>query len=218
MTSEELKAEGMAWLRFVGKKFCVATEVGPWNADLLGIDEKSSIEIETKISKSDLRIDFDKRKHRCYADAATMPYEARRSPNRFYFLVPKELVDYATVLVEERAPRYGILALEDGAWGMHGRRLVVKRKAKSIHAAKPEPFIIRACMMRMSSELATLRYQLVGFKRLHVGTSIDEHLKAATLPLLEFLKGEVAWDPEPLVSAPFTEDELKILANLPPED
>ena len=63
MNSYELKAEGMAWLRFVGKKFCVATEVGPYNADILGIDEKSSVEIETKVSRADLRADFDKRKH-----------------------------------------------------------------------------------------------------------------------------------------------------------
>ena len=224
MNSYELKAEGMAWLRFVGKKFCVATEVGPYNADILGIDEKSSVEIETKVSRADLRADFDKRKHSGYAVAGgqRLPFEMRNSaPNRFYFLVPEELGAYAVELVEAQAPKYGVLTLDPDGWAQHGRRLKILRSAKKLHGRKPTASIIRACTMRMSSELATLRYLAAGIVDRRVGQTPDmfeARLAASEAAIAEFLKGEVAWDPEPLESSPFTEDELKILANLPPED
>lgn len=144
----------------------VATECGYWNADVMGIDEKSAVELEIKISKSDLKADFTKKadKHLMYMN----PELTKFTPNKFYFLVTKELEFEAIKLVEEKAPRYGVLVYEEKVKqpkpGLKRKRkrsktkglkgeIRLAKKAYNLHENPPSPQLMDNVLTRASSEL-----------------------------------------------------------------
>lgn len=159
MNSNQLKAEAMAWLRYVCKKPYVCTEVGRWSADVMAVDEKTSVEIEVKISKADLRIEGTSKrtKHLQYKEPDNW-YKAT-IPNRFYFLVPADLKEYAMERAAELNPAYGVLV--DTGYGRTGRRLDIIKKAEFLHRRPPPKSMLLAMAKRMSSELATLYVERV---------------------------------------------------------
>lgn len=181
MNAALLKAEGMAWLRYVRKLHYVATEVGRYNADILAASDHSCVEIETKVSRADLRADFRKPKHGVYA---LTPTAAKMVPNRFYFLVPAALRDEALKIIAEQAPRYGLLVYEDQREhrAMLGRRLVVAKAADWLHREPPKPKMLRALLLRMSSELATLTFKTAGLYD-EVQAFFRERLEARSVAL-----------------------------------
>jgi hypothetical protein len=157
LDSGTLKAEALAWLRYVKKMPVVVTEAGNWNADILGLSEKLVIEVEVKVSKADLRNEFKnkKAKHFLYNGGTGASYTGHK-PNYFYIMVPEFLVEEAIKIVVEHSPNTGVLAFhpERNIWV--GRRTDVARRASKLHDRPPAPGFVRTALLRASSELVGL--------------------------------------------------------------
>lgn len=175
-TSKELKVAGLCWLRF-GKKFhYVATEVTTKHglADVFGCSEIQSIEIEVKTSKADLKNDFTAKstKHYAYNNAI-----GRQNPNLFYFLVPKELKDYAVTVLEENQSKAGLLSYDSDYSPTQPRHSIRSiKRPQSIHSTAPTAAFQTLILKRMASEICSLRFA-IATKELDV-----EALTAAMLP------------------------------------
>jgi len=97
-----------------------------WEADLISVTKAGVMhEYEIKITLSDFKADFGKRKH---AMITRPPYG--RKPNYFWFVAPEPEVpicipDYAGLIIVEPVSRHEI-----------GHRLVTVRKARKLHAEK----------------------------------------------------------------------------------
>ena len=128
-------------------------------ADLVTLtpDSTRSVEIETKISISDLKNEFSKRtkkaKHSFYESSRA----ADNKPNYFYFAMPEALLDKARLVIDEHAnPDYGILAVDD----LHKVR--VAKRAKALNKSK-NTRLKHTLFMRACSELTTLRSKECNF-------------------------------------------------------
>lgn len=151
MKSQDLKAAALQWLRFVRRYEIVCTEAGTIGlADVIGVCATSSVEVEIKVSKADLRREFTEKanKHSYYKSVP-----GGQSPNYFYFMVPEKLVEAAVAVAIEHNPKYGVVSMPEGG---NYQTLSVVRKAQRLHSEKPGRGMIRVATMRMSSELATL--------------------------------------------------------------
>lgn len=149
-----LKAEAICWLRYGKRLPIVCTEVGNWNADILGVSRAASIEVETKVSRADLRAEFKNKtsKHLVYQQTdGTL----KSVPNYLYFLVPAELKDDALEIVTAGNPKAGV-AIYTGDTHLDGRNVSVVKPPVRLHDTKPSARLIRTAMLRMSSELCGL--------------------------------------------------------------
>ncbi len=154
MDTKTLKVEALCWLRFGKKCPYIATEVGKWNADIMGVDETYSIEIEVKTSRSDMMREFTHKasKHGLYkASAEGKPY-TNFVPNYFYFYVPEKLEEAARAIVGEKMPHAGI-AVYTGGHVKDGDKTRVVKRATRIHDNPPSEALRRAILWRMGSEL-----------------------------------------------------------------
>ncbi len=141
----KIKYRALAWLRLKQRCPFIATEVGAYNADVLGINETKIIECEVKQTLDDLKNDFKKLKHYWYKKDGEGEWERRWIPNRFYFALTPELVEPCKeLLVKYDCEHYGIINLE--GWS------VVKRASK-IHDREPSSKVKFICALRMGSEL-----------------------------------------------------------------
>lgn len=152
----DIHVEAMAWLRFGKRLTIVTSEVGRWNADVLGLNNKFSVEVEVKKSRSDLRAEFKNKrdKHATYASAAQG--RSATVPNFLYFMVPEELEQYALEVLAESAPKAGLLVMTEGN-RMLGKNTRVSKKAAKLHANPPTQKFMQAALMRMGSELVGVR-------------------------------------------------------------
>ncbi len=167
LSSNDLKLEAMAWLRFQKQMPYVATECE--SMDVFGCDLKKSIEIETKISIADFKRDFYKDKHKLLAKyAPKIPGAGSTIPAFFYFMVPASLVEKAQTHLDsiiEQHPivsSYGLLSIPD-TWepnGAAGKWVTIVRKPKRLHQEHPHPAMITTLCKRMSSELISMHFAL----------------------------------------------------------
>jgi hypothetical protein len=149
-----LKTEALCWLRFGKKMELVCTEGGYWQADVLGITDKFSIEVEIKVSKSDLKREFvtKKVKHFLYNSVEQGKPPSQQTPNYFYFYVPKALEEEALKLIEEHSPKAG-LAVYDPVVNMDGKKTRIARRPTKLHDKEPTARFKRTALLRMGSEL-----------------------------------------------------------------
>lgn len=142
----KIKYQALYWLRIKQRCAFIATEVGGWQADVLGVNEKKMIEVEVKISKSDLLDDIKKYKHKHYSEQnCGTQWERRWIPTHFYYAVPLGLVDVCReYLQKHKLESYGIISSDD--WS------VVKR-AKWLHEREPDSHAKFTLALRMGSEL-----------------------------------------------------------------
>lgn len=152
MTSHDVKSKLLAYWRFKRRYQFIATECGTYNADILIANDKEIIEVEVKVSKSDLKNDFKKRKHKIYANG-----KSKWIPNKFYFGVPIELEDYAKELCE--GTPYGVIRVQDGKYSPYRDFCKISKKAKKL-TTKLNEELIHKIVLRMGSELITRRVQL----------------------------------------------------------
>jgi hypothetical protein len=151
-----LKTEALCWLRFVKKMELVATEAGAWSADVLGMNETSSIELEVKVTKSDLRREFDQKrtKHYLYNGSVDDKPPTRHVPNYFYFYVPFWLQEEALKLIQLHSPKAGLAVYGEGKGHyLDGRRTVIVKKPTKLHGKAPSASFWRTLLLRMGSEL-----------------------------------------------------------------
>lgn len=148
-----LKVEAMAWLRFGRQLELVATEAGNWNADVLGVGETFSVEVEVKVSKSDLRREFTSKttKHWLYANCDD--HAVQSSPTYWYLYVPPHLADEANALAEQHFPKAGVAVYDPDSKALPGRRTSIRRKAQKLHERPPTERMRRTVLLRMGSEL-----------------------------------------------------------------
>ena len=151
MNSEDIKTAALCWLRWGRQYPFVATEVGRWSADVLGATKTTMTEVEVKISKSDLKADFVKPKHKFYAEISPLYRGAGWLPNQMYFAVPEELQEFALTALQEKNPKYGLLVFKEGL--PNGHNLTCMRTAKKLHQASPSPKVLEQFVLRMGSEI-----------------------------------------------------------------
>lgn len=156
MNSEEIKLAILDYLRYKRQYIYVATEVGDYNSDVLAVDKKNTIEVEVKTSKSDLRKDRKKRKHRRYKERRS--YEG--IPNKFYFAVEEELKEAAIRECESLNPNYGVIVVSKTKW-KHKYEVSIVRNAKVIHRGTPTENMKNILAKRMSSEIVCLTRRLI---------------------------------------------------------
>jgi hypothetical protein len=156
MNSSILKTEALCWLRYGKKLPYVCTEGGYWNADVLGVCDTYSVEVEVKMSKADLKREFQNKasKHYLYNNADGKP--ARQVPNYFYFYVPPELEQEAVEIVTKEAPKAGVIVYAPGGWLLDGKKSKVVRRATKLHDKEPSPGFRQTVVKRMGSELCGL--------------------------------------------------------------
>lgn len=198
MNSEDLKTEVLAWLRYLRKCEIVCTEAGRYSADVWGMTATRLIEVETKVSISDLRADFRKEKHGLYNRYAAEPQGLGGCiPNAFYFCLPADLVDKAQEFLKTvELPvvrKYGIIAIADTRQ-LLGRNAAAVVKAGRIHGEPPQDWVRETGLLRMASELCGVREamrrhrqdMLSGFEHL-TATMKDlyAHQKLQAVPELE---------------------------------
>lgn len=154
LDSNYVKTELMCWLRYGRRMPIVCTELvglSRWTPDVIAINESLVIEVEVKVDRYDLRREFDQRGKL----AKHLQYQAVPAPNIFYFGVTSALVEEATQLVSEHAPKYGVVEVSDGRCA-YGANSTVRRKAQKLHDRPPSRRLAMVATQRMSSELVHL--------------------------------------------------------------
>ncbi len=165
LDSSVLKLAALSWLRYGKRMPIVCTEVGRWNADVLGVSPSAAIEVEVKVSKADMRAEFRNKtsKHFLYENAQESSVHV---PNQFYFIVPSHLADEAVAIAGESAPKAGVISYNAERPGPYHREDVrVLKQAKKLKSAPPSTAMLVAAMMRCSSEVCGLRLREVEFHR-----------------------------------------------------
>lgn len=153
INSLHLKTALMAYWRF--RKQCIcADEVGfgGGNSDILVDTGKEVIDIECKISKSDLKADLHKKKHEAYKIGFGKYISI---PNKFYICVPTYLVEEAKKWTEEVNPKYGVIEFSEIKFNDYqqysrcwDKMLYIVKKAKSLkedYKSKKEEISFRLC-------------------------------------------------------------------------
>jgi hypothetical protein len=144
--SIHIKHALMTYFRFERQMLC-ATEYR--NADVFVLDGEIGIEIEVKISKSDLW-NGEKKKGKHRDGGAVWGSMWCQLPNKFYICVPSILVDEAERWAEETNPRYGVIKYCHDDPDYRGRAIEILKSAKMLHDKKQDSYHDLA--MRVCSE------------------------------------------------------------------
>lgn len=110
--------------------------------DVFAVKDDEMIEFEIKISKPDLLGDIKKKKH-------------KKSPtvNKFYYVVPRDLVLDAIELVSKINPSYGVICFDYAYKGNLMQGIHVEKRAKLLFEKSPvKPEILYKVYRRLSFE------------------------------------------------------------------
>ena len=166
-SSKILTTDTLFYLRYKRRAYLVATEVkyNRCRSDILAVFNNKIHEIEVKISKADLKKDFEKtltvgykrsrqhlNKHAAYISKEP---SNRFVPHYFCFAVPEELVEYATAMCKDY-PQYGIWCW---APGLKDKMRVVK-SPKPLNEAPLNRKVMEKILKRATSELVKVRMKL----------------------------------------------------------
>lgn len=195
--ARDLHAEALCWLRYVRRYPLVCTETGsPWFSDVVGVTETMFVEIEVKVSRSDLLAEFRNKetKHFCYDNVfKSIDHQSRGPgvPNYFFVLVPKALEKDALEILGEKAAWAGVLVHDDLGF-IDGRNIRVAKRAKKLHDKPPSPRTLLNVQQRASSELCGLYIVREAYtKKLEVqGRVLMENALAAVARLEGYTPGE----------------------------
>ena len=157
-------------------------------ADLLAVDNtRHVIEVEIKVSISDLRADRKKEKHEYFRKLHGMPYKQRKQryfgdtrlnepleypTHLFYYAFPEELINQATPICDDLFPYAGILYPSISIYGTSVNRIerefiVVKKKAKPLHNGKISLKQITILTKHQSGTLVRLLDEIDNWKTLY---------------------------------------------------
>jgi len=135
----------MVYFRFERQMLC-ATEYR--NADVFVLDGNIGMEIEIKISKSDLWIG-EKRKRKHKDGGSVFGGMWCQLTNKFFICVPSKLLDEARKWAEENNPKYGVIMYGHDE-GRTGRAITIVKSARMLHEKKQES--VHDLAMRVCSE------------------------------------------------------------------
>ncbi len=153
LSTNAVKNALLRYFRF-GRGFpYVATEC--WEEDIVASDGVRLTCVEIKVSWADYRREFGKSKHKresCYWHPKLPPKS--NNPNRIFFAAPSDLAARIAEDLQTTAPVYGVLSVD-----AHGQVSVI-RKAQELHKKRIDPISLRGLVMRLTSELITMREQV----------------------------------------------------------
>lgn len=153
ITSKHIKAALLANFRFVKQYPIIATEAGGYHADVIALNplQNKYIEVEVKISKSDLLSDLKKLKHHYYKIN-----QGDFVPHQFYYCVPVDLVDTALEMIKDLP--YGLIKYRGLKYHrscrMTEEAVIIIKRAKKLHDGKIQNQVITTLEYRMASQLA----------------------------------------------------------------
>ena len=159
INSKVIKTELMKYYRFERQFPYVATECIKYS-DVNVLNDKVLIEIEVKISKSDLKAEFKtsgnkhKKHFKLYCNADERPNTI--IPNYYYICVPEGLKSEAVKIVNTINPNYGVLVYHDKT-RYSNPHISTAKKAKCLHKRKPPDRVYNIVAKRITSELINLR-------------------------------------------------------------
>lgn len=166
LSTPEMKYYVLSYYRFQRQYPIAATEVGVFGgfiADVLASDlEKEFVEVEIKISESDMLSDFQHKslKHTAYLDSvlhkegSLTTKERKLMPNKFLYAVPKEMRKFALEMV--KGTPYGLMVVDTTDMSLSNNSFIkVVKHSDVINRVYPKDLERRA-MMRMSSEIINL--------------------------------------------------------------
>ncbi|KKN77614.1 hypothetical protein LCGC14_0358890 [marine sediment metagenome] len=143
LTAFDLKLALMQYYRFNKQCMCVDECKG---ADILADTGSEFIEVEVKITKSDLMREKKKKrnKHHRFKTADRGSWNQWYLPNRFLFCVPEKLSKFALDYVSELNSNYGVIifntelylqAIQTDCvyWQQYNYFLTVVKSAKKLH-------------------------------------------------------------------------------------
>lgn len=161
INSKVIKNELMKYYRFERQFPYVATECIKYS-DINALNDKCLIEVEVKISKSDLKHEFNTsgnkyNKHfKLYCNPSKRPNAI--IPNYYYICVPEFLKDDAIEIVNKINPNYGVLVF---GYKFGGNCISTAKKAKCLHRRKPPSRVYNIIAKRITSELINLRVKFL---------------------------------------------------------
>ena len=122
--------------------------------DVVAFKGSDFIEVEVKISKSDLKADLHKPKHKKYVKGSET--QKANYPNEFYYAFPKELYQDEEVkeIVEKLNPKYGIIIVKDIY------DVMIVKFATKLHDIKFRTTLKDDVIARLTSENINLRQKL----------------------------------------------------------
>ena len=163
MNALTAKAELSAYWRFVRQMPCVAVEA--LHEDLLIINKQRQLLVcEVKVSIADMKQDIEKQKHEyIYRELGITPLPGMNPikswhpwwlPAKFYFGVPKDMVEKAREVRDELYPYAGLLAVTEGPPHWRGHRVDVVCVAKNIHKKPLTEATIETVVKASSASIA----------------------------------------------------------------
>lgn len=167
LSTPEMKYYVLSYYRFQRQYPIAATEVqvfGNYVADVLASDlEKEFVEVEIKISESDMLSDFQHKsmKHTAYLDSVLhtegstlTKKEKLLMPTKFLYAVPREMKNFAKQQVS--GTPYGLIVVDPKDMTLSNNSFIkVVKHSDIINRLYPKDLERRA-LMRMSSEIINL--------------------------------------------------------------
>lgn len=170
INSNWMKNKLFEYFRFKRQFIYCCTE-GINYADFLALNEDCLVEVEVKISQSDLLREFKSKdhckinKHHRYFNAQSLLGKNELMskkhffvsiPNYFYLAVTEDLVEYAKEEISKINNNYGIILISTKDYNRKSPVMILKT-AKKLHDYKPNGKTFYYIGKRATSELATLR-------------------------------------------------------------
>lgn len=156
ITSDFMKIVVASYYRFRLHYYHTCTEYD--FMDVCCCNGKKLVEIECKISKSDLKKDKEKKKHLYYCGQKKSKYAT--VPNRFYYCITRKMYEdkECVQFIEDLNPNYGIFIVEN--W----REPIRVKEAKNLHTNNVTQKLIEDIIKRITSENIGLRKKLYAIK------------------------------------------------------
>lgn len=171
VTSDTIKSALLNYYRYE-RSMIVGTEVTMIHgiADILAYNDRNdySVEVEVKISISDLYADF-KHKNKKHLLIDNNNYDVVH----FYYCVPQDIYDKAKDVIREHNKKYGIMVYIDQPCD---KKIVVMDKPAKL-CKSTNPVIPHCLYMRLSSEVAILRNKMLGSDNNKGCTSMSDFLE-----------------------------------------
>lgn len=163
-TSKVIATALMSYLRFQRKHYLIATEVkyNKCRSDVLSVNDNKIYEFEVKVSKADLKKDFDKlltvgfrstrRKISKHALYNSKDPGSLFIPHYFSFVVPKSMVEYTLDLIKPYT-NYGVISFDEDTLDW----IKVEKPARALSKKPFNRRVADKILMRATSELTQMR-------------------------------------------------------------
>ncbi len=152
-----MKTACLSWLRFDARCYALATEIGYFQCDVMGVNKRAVYEMEIKRTKPDFMNDFKKEKHLEYQRLHAW------TPTYMYFVVPRKMVEWACDKLEEKAPLYGVMAwdYQEVQYSFAGKNhyinnVSVIKRAKVLNTINQSERLRTGILMRMGSDICRM--------------------------------------------------------------